>query len=125
MSKISKFLFLTLFLPSLVYSEEFVYVCREDSDSGFILNFKINTLSKTIIHTTSLGTDSPLTRFEVNREEEIIYWEYPKTVFSYDREDYHQYRPRTRYFNFEIGTMFQSVSLTGSKNQMLFYCVKS
>ncbi len=52
-----KFFFLgMIFFYTSVYSEEFVYVCRDDS--GFIMTFNINTLSKTITHKSSLTENS-------------------------------------------------------------------
>ena len=124
----SKFLLLTLFFSSLVYSEDFVYVCKDND--GFIINFKISTTKETIIHTTSLGTSgahitNPLTRFEVFKEQKIAFWEYPKKVFTYERSEEDSNVPTTRYFNFETGTMKQISDGVGLKNRNLFNCVKS
>jgi len=145
MNKISKFLFLMLFVSPLVSSEEFTYKCSEWTNTAganfhgksikdFTKIYKVNTLTKTIIHTSSIVDDSKdgiyKTReiiVEKKVKEKIVFWEYPKTVFTYTREEIYFMNPYTLLFDFEKGTMLQSsnTGLGSLRDQIYFSCIKT
>ena len=120
--------------PSLVVSEEFVYVCS--NENGFILNFQINTLSKTITHTSSSVESSENTSYVVGggitpnlpflppemRKMEILNWDYPKVLSLGLEERFNNYIIKTRYFNFRKGKMVQFDSEGDGSDSMSFDC---
>ena len=143
-----------LFVSPLVYSEEFTYTCSESTNIygnnaqgqsykdfngiGFTMTFKVNTLTQTIIHTDTFVDDSEDDVFnpreitiENKEKEEIIFWEYPQTVFTYTRSEIapeinHLIVPMTRFFDFKNGAMIQFRNSGGlPRDQIHFTCIRT
>ena len=132
MRKINLTLLFILISP-LIYSEDFTFVCLDEE--GFNINFNVDLENKTILWTTSkVPSSSDSTnaneRFEMNQNQQIIFWEYPM-VFEYGRSYFDKYIPTTRLFDFNTNTMYQSNNsnfleeFNRNKTQILFQCIRS
>ena len=124
---------LFILISPLIYSEDFTFVCLDED--GFNINFNVDLENKSILWTTSKvpsSSDSINTneRFEMNQNQQIIFWEYPM-VFAYGRSYCDKYIPTTRLFDFNTNTMYQSSNINSleefnrGKTQILFQCIRS
>lgn len=124
---------LFILISPLIYSEDFTFVCLDED--GFNINFNVDLENKSILWTTSKvssSSDSINTneRFEMNQNQQIIFWEYPM-VFAYGRSYFDKYLPTTRLFDFNTNTVYQSSNINSleefnrGKTQILFQCIRS
>ena len=84
---------LFILISPLIYSEDFTFVCLDED--GFNINFNVDLENKSILWTTSKvpsSSDSINTneRFEMNQNQQIIFWEYPR-VCAYGRSYFDKY----------------------------------
>ncbi len=132
MRKINLTLLFILISP-LIYSKDFTFVCL--NENGFNINFNVDLENKTILWTTSKVSSSSDSinaneRFEMNQNQQIIFWEYPM-VFAYGRSYSDKYIPTTRLFDFNTNTMYQSSNINSleefnrDNTQTLFQCIRS